>query len=197
MIVDHFGLHRQDNLVFLHESKSGGRCLSPGLARMASPFIVSRPAYGPRCPHLLGEPEEGPIHKHPLVRAFAPGQERGFFYVDPIDVSWLWRLAEMCPGPERIVEPYWMVSAPVKRKLGIRLTLTNAVPLVLIEWSAKDFADIQDLASLPRYRNLIVSGPIKPPGAVPLTPKKLGWNHDWAAEGRRQLWHFIRKGTCR
>lgn len=192
MIVDHFGLHWQDNICFLHEQGRTGRCLSPGLARMESPFTVRAPHWL-RCPHSLGEPEPGPILDHPLVRAMGPAQEGRLFCIEAVHVSWLWRLSEMCPGPERKIEPYWVARPPRQRRLAPMLNLTNVAPLGIIEWSAADFADVEALAALPRRRNLIVCGPLKLPGATLLDPAGLDWDHDWPAEGRRQLWHLIRK----
>ena len=189
--MSHYGLHRQDNLVFLHE-QGGGRCLSPGLAGLESPFRVQGRHWLP-CPHRLGSPEPGPIVEHPLVRAMGPDQAGGLFYVRPEHINWLWRLAEMTPGTERIVEPIWTVKNPRVRRLEPRLTLTNAAPLVLVDLAPADLVDMETLAQLPRLRNLIVCGPIKLAAATVLEPEGLDWNHDWPAEGRRQLHHLIRK----
>ena len=56
-----------------------------------------------------------------------------------------------------------------------------------------DLVDMETLAQLPRTRNLILCSPIRLPGSTLLDPEGLDWNHDWPAEGRRQLYAFIRR----
>lgn len=187
----HFGLHRHDNLVFLHEQE-GGRCLTPGLLGLESPIEVA-PPHRLRCPHRLGPPEPGPILDHPFVRAMGPDQEGGLFHVRPEHANWLWRLSLMTPGLERNVEPYWCVSKPRTTWVARRLGLTNVAPQVIIELTAGDLVEMERLSEVPRTRNLILSGPLKVPRAVLLDPTGLDWNHDWPAEGRRQLYHLIRR----
>lgn len=189
--ASHYGLHRQDNLLFLHE-QDGGRCVSPGLGRLDSPFSIPT-RWWLRCPHRLDEPEPGEILDHPLVRAMSPDQEGGFFYVRDVHANWLWRLSAMTPGSERVVEPYWTVKRPRIRRVEPKLVLTNVAPLAFVDIEPADTLDIETLGRLPRLRNLVVCGPIKPPDATLLDPEGLDWNHDWAAEGRRQLHHLIRR----
>lgn len=189
--MNHYGLHRQDEFAFLHE-QGGGRCLTPGYSRLESPFTVRGRHWLP-CPHRLGPPEPGPILDHPLVRAMSPDQEGGFFFLRDTNANWLWRLSAMTPGTDRVVEPYWVIKPPRVRRLEPKLTLTNAAPMALIDLSPRDLVDIETLAGLPRLRNLVVCGPIKPRDATLLDPEGLDWNHDWAAEGRRQLHHLIRR----
>lgn len=191
--MNHYGLHRQDEFLFLHE-QDGGRCVTPGYARLESPFKV-RPRHWLPCPHRLEQPEPGEMLWHPLVNAMSPAQEGGFFYVRDVHANWLWRLSAMTPGGERVVEPYWGLKMPRVRRLAPKLTLTNVAPLVLVDLTPADLVDIETLSRLPRTRNFIVCGPLKPPGAQLLDPEGLDWNHDWSAEGRRQLYHLIRRST--
>lgn len=193
--VDHYGLHRQDNLVFLHEDSGAGRCLNRGLEKLKSPFRV-RTGSRLACPHRLLDPQSGPIVDHPFVRAMGPEQEGRVFHVDPKHSSWIWRLSALCPGTLRHVEPYWTIGLPKLPRLAAQLRLTNAAPLALIDMVPGDFGDAEALASLPRTRNLILSGPLKVPGSEILDPEGLDWNHDWRAEGARWLHHFIRRSEA-
>ena len=68
----------------------------------------------------------------------------------------------------------------------------------MLKWTIGDvtvtrIVELETLAAMPRLRNLIVCGPLKLPGAEGLDPAGLPMNHDWAAEGRRQLYHLIRR----
>jgi hypothetical protein len=192
--VDRFGLHRQDNLVFLHEQDRKGRCLSPGLAKLKSPFKVRVPHWL-YCPHAFEAPEEGPALDHPLVRAMGPDQEAGIFHLPAVHQNWLWRLSALTPGGERTVEPWFTLKTPRMRRVDPKLTITNAAPLVILDWGPADFNDMERLAAMPRTRNVIFSGPVKVPGTTVLDPAGLDWNHDWLTESRRQLYHLIRKGA--
>lgn len=187
--VRHFGLHRHDNMAFLHQQE-GGTCVTPGLEGLESPLVVRTANWQVTCPHRLGEPEAGEVIDHPFVRAMSPAQEGGLFHVYPQDVPWLWRLAKMTPGPEVPVMPLWMAT---KRWIPNQLRLTNLAPLCIIELAARDYALMERLARGPRLRNLIFSGPLKLPEATVLEPTGLPLDHDWPAEGRRQLYHLIRR----
>lgn len=189
--TNHFGLHRHDNLLYLQE-QGGGRCLTPGLDGLESPIEVS-PGRGLRCPHQLGNPEPGPVLDHPFVRAMGPHQEAGLFHVRPEHVNWLWRLSVMTPGLDRNVEPYWCLPKPRQTWIARRLNLTNVAPQAIIELTPAELVEMERVSELPRTRNLILSGPLKVPRAVLLDPTGLDWNHDWAAEGRRQLYRLIRR----
>lgn len=186
-----YGLHRHENFVFLHE-QDGGRCLMPRLAGLSSPFEVENRWWLP-CPHRFGEPEPGPALAHAFVRTMSPAQTGGLYHVRPADVRWLWRLSAMIGGAQRVVEPFGFVKRPRARRAAQLLTLTNAAPQCFIDIEPSDYVDLETLAQLPRTRNLILCGPIKLPGAIPLNPDGLDWDHDWAAEGRRQLHAFIRR----
>jgi len=190
----HYGLHRQDEFLFLHE-QDGGRCVSPGFARLDTPFDVRVPHWL-RCPHRLGQPEPGVALDHPFVRAMGPDQAGRLFHVRPADALWLSRLAAMAPTTERFVEPWPALRTPRIKRVQPKLELTNVVPLVITDTGPGDLVDMETLAGMPRLRNLIISGPLKLPGAELLEPAGLDWNHDWAAEGRRQLYHLIRRSPA-
>ncbi|GJE78141.1 hypothetical protein [Methylorubrum suomiense] len=192
--VSHFGFHLHDNLPWLHE-QAGGRCLVPALQELESPLEVSVPR-GLRCPHRLQPPEMGPVLDHPLVRAMGPDQDGGLFHVYPVHANWLWRLSAMTPGLERTVEPAWCLSRPPSRWVARRLGLTNVAPLAIVDLSSGDFVEMERMAEVPRTRNLILSGPLRVPGAVVLEPDGLDWNHDWSVEGRRQLYNRIRRSPA-
>ena len=188
-----YGLHRHDGLVFLHE-RAVARCLNARLEGLTSPFEVSVPYWLP-CPHRLGPPEPGPALDHPFVRAMGPDQVGDLFHVRPADMAWVWRLSRMTPSPESFVQPFVGLRRPRIRRVAPLLTLTNAAPLVLIDLAPGDLVEAEAFAQLPRTRNLILSGPIKLPGATLLDPAGLDPDHDWPAEGRRQLHAFIRRRT--
>ncbi|GBU16825.1 MULTISPECIES: hypothetical protein [Methylobacterium] len=187
----HYGIHRQDEFLFLHE-QDGGRCLSPGYGRLDSPFDVRVPHWL-RCPHRLCPPEIGPVLDHPFARAMGPDQEARLFYVRAADVHWIWRLSAMTPTLHRFVEPYTVLRRPRISRLAPKLLLTNVAPVAITDTEPGDLVELETLAAMPRLRNLIVCGPLKLPGAEVLDPAGLPMNHDWAAEGRRQLYHLIRR----
>lgn len=186
-----YGLHRHDNLVFLHE-RGVARCLNARLEGLESPFQV-RVSHWLQCPHRLGPPEPGPALDHPFVRAMGPDQDGGLYHVRPRDAAWLWRLAPMTSTSAAIIKPIWEIRRPRLQRLAPLLTLTNAAPLVIVDLEPRDHVDIETIAARPRSRNLILSGPIKLPGATLLDPEGLDIAHDWPAEGRRQLHAFIRR----
>lgn len=186
-----YGLHRHDNLVFLHE-RAGARCLNARLEGLTSPFQIVAPRWL-ICPHQLGQPEPGPILDHPFVRAMSPDQDGGLYHVRPQDQAWLYRLVRMTPSTGRIIESLLGLRRPKAQRVVPLLTLTNAAPQVLTDLEPSDLVEMETLAALPRSRNLILSGPIKLPGATLLTPEGLDPDHDWAAEGRRQLHHLVRR----
>lgn len=192
--VSFYGLHRQDEFLFLHE-QDGGRCISPGYGRLDSPFEVRVPHWL-RCPHRLGTPEPGPTLDHPFVRAMGPDQEGRLFHVRPVDSLWLWRLATMTPTQERFVEPWPVLRTPRIKRIQPKLMLTNIAPVVITDTGPGDLLDMEILAAMPRTRNLIISGPLRPPGAETLDPAGLPLEHDWPAEGRRQLYHLIRRSPA-
>lgn len=194
MLVQCYGLHQQpdDTLVFLEE-EDGGRCLTPGLGQLPSPFeVMSHRRL--RCPHEFGEPLDEPALDHPFVRAMGPDQTGGLFFVPEEDAVWIHRLARMTPARETIVETVWFQPIQtIGHRVGPRLLLTNAAPLCLVEAAYRDFARIELLTHYPRLRNLVLSGGLAPPGAVTLSPEGLDPNHDWATEGRRQLHATIQR----
>lgn len=186
-----YGLHRHENFVFLHE-RGVARCLNPRLEGLESPFQVSVPHWL-RCPHRLGPAEPGPVLDHPFVRAMGPDQDGGLYHVRQEHQPWLWRLAAMTPTTDRFIEPYLGIRKPRVRRVAPLLTLTNAAPLGIVEILPGDLVELETLAALPRTRNLILCSPIRLPGSTLLDPEGLDWNHDWPAEGRRQLYAFIRR----
>lgn len=192
--IAHYGLHRQDNLVFLHEQDRKGRCLSPGLAKLKSPFSLKITGWR-KCPHAFPAPEEGAILDHPLVRAMGPAQDGGLYFLPAVHREWVHTLSLLTPGGAPTVEPWWSVKWPQMQRTAIKLGMTNAAPLVITEWQPRDFGAMETLAAQPRIRNLILCGPIRLPGTTLLDPEGLDPKHDWAAEGRRQLYHLIRKGA--
>ncbi len=188
--VTHFGLHRHDNMVFLHQ-QTGGRCVTPGLDGLDSPLIVQTARRFARCPHNFTETEEGPLVDHPMAVAMGPIQAGLVFYLPLEHERWAWRLSHMIPSVTPIMVPFWTISPPRDIWAANQLGLTNLAPLVLADTATRDIGEITRIARAPRVRNLIVSGPMPLPGAIPLDPTGLPEDHDWAAEGRRQLHRLI------
>lgn len=191
--VDRFGIHMQDNLIFLHE-QGGGRCLNPGLAGLDSPFQVKlRAPHWDRCPHQLPDLIQGRGFNHPLVRAMGANQAGDVFWVRPADAHWIWKLSTMTGAAQRNVAPYWSQRRPNLERLRDAIQLTDVAPLCLIDIEVSHLDEIERLMQLPRTRNLVLSGPVRLPGTQLLNSVGLPDHMVWSDEGGRQLYERIRE----
>lgn len=182
--MNHFGLYRDDNLVFLHEQK-GGRCLNPGLANLPSPFTVGKPSAP--CPHTLPAPAEGYVPDEPLVRAMGPIQTADVFQTERANAQLLGAMIQMV-GPIRPLF-YGFFGTRMKDLLA-ELTCTNAAPMIMVGIEARHFGELSRLMSLPRTRNLIIVSDLRVTG-VPVLPRPAETDLDWRAVGAAQLWEFV------
>ena len=166
MIVHHYGIHRQDDLIFLHEA-GGGVCLTPGLERLTSPFEVVTTRF---CPHDYARGgDRAEIPDHPIVHKLGPAADGGAYWVPP-EASSVLRYAHQICSPNRPV--FFIPWADPIRSLTRDLNCTNAAPLIIVDYALKDVDDIVRLLSIPRVRTIILCSRFRVPGVqeLPFTP---------------------------
>jgi len=159
-IVQHWGLHVDGDLVFLHE-QDRTRCMTPGLEGLESPFVVETRG---KCPHALLPWDDSVVPVEPpsgLARVLGPIPDGGAYWAPPAarpllkvshDLCCLFRPASFTP---------W--ATPLRR-LAPELTLTNLAPLVIFDYEPKDLTQLLHLLDAPRIRTVVLCGPIRPAG---------------------------------
>jgi hypothetical protein len=196
-LVQGYGIHRQDDLVFLHEG-DGARCLTPGLADLDSPFEVIR-VPRQRCPHILPPPALGELERARLVRVMVPTPKRRLYWVDPAQGQSVFEMAQHMVGrPHDPPVVFWNSMFNPLRTLTPKLTLTNCLPLVIAGYQVRDFMDLMRLCELPRTRAIVVVGQPKPPRALDITPPTPVTPRSpdaWRALAAAHLHDFIQRVT--
>jgi hypothetical protein len=186
--VSHYGIHLDGNAVCLHEN-GGGRYLTPGLETLPSPFTVVGPKLP--CPHKLPEPKlvvDLPLDVHPLIEAMGPWGSGKAYHVNGGNQRLLSAMTAMV-GPTRpILFAAW--AQPI-RNLMPELTLTNAAPLVIVDYESRHYADLERLLALPRTRNVILCGSYKVGGIETIGGDGLSPDQDWARTGATLLWRYV------
>lgn len=197
-LVQGYGIHRQDDLVFLHE-QDGARCLTPGLAALESPFeVIKVPRQ--RCPHILPEPAAGQVlHSIRLVRVMMPTPKNRarLYWVDPSHTSLVFEIAQqMVDRPFDPAVCLWHAIFNPVRTLTPKLTLTNCIPLVVAGYKPRDFTELRRLCELPRTRSLVAVGYPRPPNSIDITPQEPIPDLDWRSVAAAHLHDFIKRVTC-
>jgi hypothetical protein len=183
--MEHFGLHIDDDLVFLHQ-QGQEVCLTPGLAGLKSPFLSPKRL---RCPHRI-EPKAGEVGRAPSP--FDPVPDGGAYWVPggPFRKADMTRLAQMS-GPTQgvgIIRPFWAWSV---KDLMPELNLTNIAPLIITSYEAQHLRPIGRLLELPRIRTLIFCGDVQPAGTeIAPIPEIDG---DPRAAGAAALHEFVQR----
>ena len=162
IFVDHFGIHREGEFVFLHEA---GRsyCLTPGFEGLPSPFRVRGSV---SCPHRMLDDiptVAGPVVKHPTIRAFAPVVHKnpGVFWMPPEGRAVAEELLRMSVlVGSNAVMALWRGAPPAVFRA---LTVTNISPVLICGYDVRHSQTLRQLALLPRLRPLVFCGTFPPP----------------------------------
>lgn len=167
-LVQGYGLHRQDDLVWLHEG-DGARCLTPGLEGLESPFtVIKLPRQ--RCPHVLPRPEEGPLPVDRLAEILSPKPNDRLYWAPPSHGPTVFAMSEyFSQHPSEPAVYSWTRYLTSIRALAPKLQLTNCIPMVVAGYIPRDFQDVVELSRLPRTRALVLVGYPKIPEAIDLS----------------------------
>lgn len=179
--MEHFGLHIDDDLVFLHQ-QGQEVCLTPGLAGLKSPFESPKRL---RCPHRI-EPKAGEVGR--ALSPFDPVPDGGAYWVPGSRIGDVRMRAQLCAPVQTILFPMWAWGIS---DLIPHLNLTNIAPLILAAYEAQHLRAIARLLELPRIRTLIFCGDLQPAGTeITTIPEIEGDPH---AAGAAVLWDFVQK----
>jgi hypothetical protein len=185
-VSPHFGLHVDDDLVFLHQ-QDGGVCLTPGLSELESPYEAPPPKV--KCPHAI-KPAPGPLPPlNPLIDALSPVPDGGAYWARP-ELLPIIRDAYQMSWPTS-VSSYLPIWANPLAGLVSHLSVTNLTPLILIGYEPRHLRRIIQLLELPRIRTILFCGPMKPPGTVEVTTDPITETIDWRAAGAAVLHQHV------
>jgi hypothetical protein len=179
--MEHFGLHIDDDLVFLHQ-QGHEVCLTPGLAGLKSPFESPKRL---RCPHKI-EPKAGEVGRAPSP--FDPVPDGGAYWVPSDRIADVRRLAQMSSPAQVLFCPFWAVDV---RHTMSDLNVTNLAPMIFTAYEAKHLRPIGRLLELPRIRTLIFCGDLQPAGTEIATIPEI--EGDPRAAGAAALHDFVRR----
>lgn len=153
----HFGLHVDGDLVFLHQGR-WGRCVTPGLEGLAAPERIMRHDFR-RCPHdikLAPGPTPEPTG---LVKALAPIPDGAAYWVPSEAIDAVSQAYVMCSPVQPVVFAAW--NTPI-RKLAPQLSLTNIAPLIITGVRPIDAHAVIQLLRLPRVRTILFCTDVQP-----------------------------------
>ena len=156
--ANHYGLLVDGGMCFLHE-QSRSRCLSLGYERLESPFEIETNSRL-QCPHRilpLDFAEALPEQLSPgsLSYLMSPIPNGGAFWV-PLDArKAIKNQLAMTPSSRATVFFPWVTPL---RSVAPELSITNAAPLVIMDYEVRDLQTLAKLVALPRVRTIILCG---------------------------------------
>lgn len=183
----HFGLHTDGDLVFLHQ-QGGGRCVTPGLEGLPAPWKVKR--YDRiQCPHdLTPAPGKAPARRG-LVKVLAPVPDGGVYWAPVAAMDNVAKAIVMSSPINQIVFPAWGVGIGT---LVPQLSLTNIAPLIITDTYPRNLRAVTRLLRLPRVRTILFVGDLRPPEATPVD-----WTlpsvSDWKKAGAALLHQYVQQ----
>lgn len=189
--MQHFGLHVDGDLIFLHQGR-WGRCVTPGLEGLQAPERVRRADHR-RCPHNV-VPAPGPTPELTgLVRVLAPIPDGGIYWVPGEAMDAIAKAMTMCAPVGQIVFSAWNTKV---RHLVPQLTLTNIAPLIITGLRPIDLKATTELLRQPRVRTVLFCGDIRPAVAEPIDwtlPSVSDWTRTGGALLHQHILQLVEK----